>query len=88
MHKTRTAKYEVEETIHQFYCDVCDEFLGESQEYEDGYYEKHGEYEIKFYMEPTKTWYHLKKCLCKTCRDKFNTRLTTQIEEMGFKKDF
>ena len=84
MHKTTTVKREIEDTIHEFYCDECGELLGKSTEYDDGYYESFGEYEIKFFLDSTKSWYYLRKCLCKKCKKVVDLTLVNELKKLGF----
>ena len=51
-----------EETTHKFYCDDCNKYLGETHEYNDGWYPNLGEFELKFYLSDD--WYFINKCLC------------------------
>ena len=85
MHKTTTVKREIEDTIHEFYCDECNEFLGKSTEYDDGYYDEFGEYEIKFFLDSTKSWYYLRKHLCKQCKRIIDLKVVSELKKLGFK---
>lgn len=49
----------VEGVIHHFYCDDCNKHLGDSTEFEDGYYAKHGEFEMRIYFPDG--WHKVKK---------------------------
>lgn len=69
---------------HSFYCDECGEYLGTSEEYDDGWYHKFGEFELKFYVND---WYRLDKCLCDKCRDNFTENFISILKNIGFKKD-
>ena len=84
MEKNEVITHTVENVIHNFYCDDCNKYLGKSQEYDDGYYAKFGEFELKIYMP--NGWYSVKKCLCDTCRDNYVKKVEHAITELGFKK--
>ena len=73
---------EVEVPIHKFYCDDCGEYLGESEEYDDGYYVEKGEYNVEFNFDH---WYTLEKCLCEKCAEKKNNQIFQALKDLGFK---
>ena len=79
----KTTKY-VEDNKHEFYCDKCGKYLGASHEYDDGWYERIGEFELKFYVDD---WYRIKKCLCDDCRERFINNVKWNLTNMGFEKD-
>ncbi len=68
----------------EFYCDDCGKFLGKSEEYDDGYYEKLGEFEVKFNFNG---WYKLEKHLCDECKEKETKKIEKSLKELGFVKD-
>lgn len=77
---------------HTFYCDDCGMPLGESDEYDDGYYEPIEEYEWKMYVdhtlsEKTNDWYRVKKNFCPKCREKFVQNIINSLTALGFKKE-
>ena len=50
MEKAKEIIREIKTYEHSFYCDECNKYLGTSQEYDDGWYEDIGEFELKFYI--------------------------------------
>ena len=84
MEKTKEIIKEIKIYEHHFYCDECNKYLGVSQEYEDGWYENIGEFDLKFHIDK---WYRINKCLCNDCRNKFIENLKTTLKSMGFEKD-
>ena len=74
-----------EEYNHRFYCDNCDKYLGVTEEYDDGYYPKLGEFELSFYLPDG--WYKVEKCFCEECRKNYLEKLINNLKELGFKKD-
>ena len=75
--------------VHRQYCDECGQCIGNSVEYEDGYYERYGEYELKVYVgcpedHPYKDWYHYNKQLCKKCQTIKTDRFLEILEKFGF----
>lgn len=86
MEKIKEITKKVEKYEHSFYCDECDKYLGTSEEYDDGWYEKHGEFELKFYVNGN-GWYRVEKCLCGDCIKKFINKVELNLINMGFVKD-
>ena len=84
MEKTKITTRQIEDIEHSFYCDECNKYLGTSKECDDGWYKEFGEFELNLYIN---TWYHIKKCLCNDCRNKFLTNLKTVLIDMGFKNN-
>ena len=80
MDKIETFERVVEERIHHFFCDDCGKFLGESKEWEDGYYEELGIFSTRYGS------YHIKKHLCDKCRDKFDDKIIQTLTDLGFQK--
>ena len=72
--------------LHEIYCDDCGKYLGTSEEYEDGYYEEDGKFEMGVYI-PEYCWYHINKCFCEECKEKFVSKFRNTILELGFKQD-
>lgn len=85
MKKVEYTEQTIEVTEYSFYCDDCGEYIGTSQEYDDGWYETLGDFELKFYV--VDDWYSIKKCLCKSCSRSFVSDVKVKLMNMGFKKD-
>lgn len=85
MEKVETKIIATEEITHRFYCDKCGRYLGYSHEYDDGYYEQFGEFELKCYTP--RGWYRLEKCLCSSCKQEFLKAFYTTLEGIGFELD-
>lgn len=85
MEKVETKTRQIEDRTHHFYCDNCGTHIGSSDEYEDGYYEELGEFELSWFTPDG--WYKLKKCLCPSCRDELLADIYDAIEDIGFKLD-
>ena len=83
MEKVETKTRQVEDRTHHFYCDNCGSHIGSSHEYDDGYYDELGEFELKILMP--RGWYKLEKCLCDECRDEFLREAYAALESTGFK---
>ena len=83
MEKVKETIRKVEIHEHSFYCDECGEHIGTSEEYDDGWYETYGNFELKFYVDG---WYYIKKCLCETCRKNFINNVKAYLTDMGFKR--
>ena len=84
MEKAKEIIREIKTYEHSFYCDECNKYLGTSQEYDDGWYEDIGEFELKFYID---SWYCINKCLCDDCRKSFIENLKVTLKNIGFEKD-
>ena len=84
MEKTATIIKTYTQEEHSFYCDECEKYLGTSQEYDDGWYQKLGEFELDVYIDD---WYRLKKCLCDECEKAYVDSIQTELINKGFKKD-
>lgn len=70
---------------HHFYCDSCGEYLGEKKEFDDGYYENLGDFNLRFLMP--NGWYQVKKCFCDKCKENYLTNVRNKLIEMGFLPD-
>ena len=81
----KSEKIIKESYMHYFYCDNCNQYLGTSEEHDDGWYEKFGEFTLSFYVKDE--WYCIDKCLCDCCRDEFVDNLKSTLKNMGFNKD-
>lgn len=71
---------------HEFYCDMCQEFLGQSVEHEDGWYSKIGDYHLRFHA-PEVGWFYSDKHLCDSCKHKYNETIRLTLEALGFVLD-
>lgn len=83
----QTIKFEtrtVEECVHNFYCDGCNKYLGSSEECDDGYYNKLGEFHLHFFIKDS--WYGVDKIFCDKCKEKFIEKVTTALTDLGFDK--
>lgn len=80
---TRETKSTV--TMHQFYCDECGSYIGESFESDDGYYKKLGDFEQQYYIDNKR--YSLQGTLCLDCRKKLIQRVAKALEKIGFRKE-
>lgn len=70
---------------HDFYCDICGKHLGCAEEYDDGYYERIGSYNLKFNVNSE--WYRLYCNLCVECRAKKRQEIIDTLLSMGFVKE-
>ena len=82
MEKTKEIKIEQIKYTHVFYCDGCNKELGQSEEYDDGYYEEIGEYEQTAFIKGV-GWFKLKRHFCRDCADKIAAKLI----EVGFEAE-
>ena len=64
---------------HEFYCDKCGKYLGISKEYEDGYYERIGEVDLKLYG------LELSGNFCDKCKNKIGSQIEEALTNLGFK---
>ena len=64
---------------HEFYCDKCGKYLGITREYEDGYYEKIGEVDLKLYG------LELSGNFCDDCKNKISSQIKEALSKIGFK---
>ena len=71
---------------HIFSCDKCEEVLGNSIEYEDGYYDEIGVFESEIYIDGL-GWLKLKATLCDKCKAKFIKELEKEFNKLGFLKE-
>ena len=78
-----TPRY-YEERVHHFYCDGCGKYLGQSLEYNDGWYEEIGVFELKCYIDSR---YILHKHLCKECEGKLLLETEQDLRRLGFKTE-
>jgi hypothetical protein len=85
MEKVEIKTEQIEDCTHHFYCDDCNAYIGSSHEYDDGWYDELGEFELKIHMP--RGWYKLEKCLCEKCKEKFLDKTYANLESVGFKCD-
>jgi len=77
--------------IHEFYCDLCGKKIGESVEFDDGYYEELNE--VKFVIQNAygSNRYSKKLHLCDICRplevEAFEGRYKAFCESLGLTKE-
>ena len=81
MEKLEVKAYTGKETMHHFYCDDCNKYLGKTGEYDDGWCPEFGEFSVKFGE------YHIRKHLCDDCKEKFSERLEDALIELGFENN-
>ena len=84
MEKIEISPRYYEEKMHHFYCDGCGKYLGQSLEYDDGWYEEIGALELKFY---TDSRYILHHQLCKECEGKLLLEIERDLRKLGFKTE-
>ena len=68
---------------HEFYCDECGASLGQSEEHDDGYYEKIGDEEWSFYIRSA-GWFHKRGNYCPACRRKVEQSIIDALLKLGF----
>lgn len=87
MNKTRKQIVEVERFSHDFYCDECEKYLGRSEEYDDGFYNIIGEFEMRIFLPEGYGWYEIKRCLCEECKKKYLSIFSNDLINHGFNKE-
>lgn len=85
MEKQEKIEKKCIEIKHNFFCDNCEEYLGSTVEYEDGYYPELGEFNLSFNLPDG--WYKAKGHFCNKCKEEFIESLKTKLVNMGFQKD-
>ena len=85
MDKVEVKQHVVEDRIHHFYCDHCNDYLGETREYDEGWYPKLGEFELKIFL--LDGWHTSKKCLCDECKIKYSRKVANVLQELGFDEE-
>ena len=85
MHTIESIAKTVTENTHHFYCDVCGDYLGSTQEHSDGWYGQLGEFEIR-YRVPDRCFVNFNKNFCEKCKQQFLDKLVTHLENIGFVK--
>lgn len=86
MEKIKVISVADERIIHKIYCDECKTHLGDSEEYDDGWYTPLGQYEREFYM-PKHGWSYLRKTLCQHCQEEMDKKIINALTELGFRKE-
>lgn len=85
MEKVENKTRQIEDRTHHFYCDDCGAYIGSSHEYDDGWYQELGEFELHWFTP--NGWYKLENYLCNDCRDKLLTKVCAELEAAGFEPD-
>ena len=83
MEDVKKVEITTERIEHHFWCDECGGYMGHTVELDDGYYQRLGEYELKFYLDG---WYELKKTICPACYVKYFDKVRESLFEAGFYK--
>ncbi len=83
MEKIKKLEVITERIEHHFWCDECGEYMGVTEEYDDGYYPEIGEFEVAFNL---KGWYECKRNLCTSCEKKFTNKIRDALLDLGFSK--
>ena len=86
MEKVTTETLNIERKKHSFYCDKCNEYLGSSEEFDDGYYPTIGEYGQSFYVN-SYGWCRLKLHLCDKCKVDMTNNILRYLNQLGFNYD-
>lgn len=74
---------EIKTYKHDFYCNNCNKYIGSSIESDTGWYQKYGEFKLRFYIDE---WYHISKCLCDDCKKLFIKKIKESLKNIGFEK--
>lgn len=82
MENVEEKTVEVKRKIHKFYCDKCGEYLGESEEFDDEYYEEIGYVTQRVVVNGKQ--YIYKRHLCSKCKENFYKDLGNVLEIVGF----
>lgn len=82
MEKVEQIKKTIVNNVHHFYCDDCNIYLGDSREYDDGYYPELGSFELSFYLP--EGWYKVKKCFCEDCKQEYLETVRNMLKDMDF----
>lgn len=86
MEKVRDEKVMTVKTTHEFFCDECGIKIGESTEYDDGWYPEYGEYEQSICTRSF-GWYKLHKNLCSNCANIYDLKIKEALINLGFEKE-
>lgn len=84
MDKVEEKIVEIKRKVHKFYCDKCGEYLGESEEFDDEYYEQIGYISQRVVVNGKQ--YLNKGHLCGKCKENFYKDLGNVLEVVGFVK--
>ena len=84
MEKVEEKIVKAKREIHKFYCDKCGEYLGEIEEYDDGYYEEIRCVTKRIVINGKQYLY--KRHLCDKCKENFYKDLGNVLEIVGFVK--
>lgn len=82
MEKITTTTETITKNVHEFYCDECGVFIGTSEEYPNGGYERLGVYELNV-LTPNGLFKYYDKCLCDTCKESFPIKVAEALEAIG-----
>ena len=82
MEKITEITETITKNIHEFYCDECECFVGTSEEYPNGGYERLGTYELNV-LTPDGLFKYYDKCLCATCMENFPAKVSQALEAIG-----
>lgn len=85
MEKVEERIVEKKRKIHKFYCNKCGKYLGEIEEYYDGYYEEIGYISQRVVVNETP--YYYKGHLCSKCKEEHYKELSNLLETIGFVKE-
>jgi len=83
MEKTIPEEQTIVRDRHLFYCDECGIFLGESQEYDDGYYANINDYRWSYY-DKSCSWLYKRGNYCPACKAKIDRRIEKALRDLGF----
>ena len=86
MEKVITEEKTITHNRHLFYCDECGAFLGESEEYKDGYYKKIDICEWK-YCGGIYGWQYKRGNYCPECGKKIETKIVETLQKLGFRHE-
>jgi hypothetical protein len=85
MEKETRTTYQKELIEHSFYCDECERHLGTSKEFDDGWYQTFGEFQLRFKVDG---WYYINKHLCEHCRNNIISKIKSALKDIGFKEGY
>ena len=86
MEKIKPVEETTIKTVHEFYCDLCGKFLGDSTEDDsDGYFDDIGQHSWEICMGD----YLLKKegHYCDDCWEKADVEIKDTLIKLGFEKE-
>lgn len=87
MEEIETKEVKTKQIIHKFYCDECQKHIGDSYEYDDGYYDELGN-DISMIFCYKSAWFKLKRrCYCDDCYKPKEKELLEKLREIGFEKE-